>query len=598
MNNIAQPFEVLQQEGIILRAASLCIPIDSNEYMIESKDDNLSVGFISLKKPLKIDIRELDNDDLPSNLIIDSSILYLSKNISAKFYDSYIQLFFNWNTPIYLEPKKYCLSVFTNSTELTLLTAEKRNLDINDKAISVPSNIGNICIYSSFGWNKDLYKSTYLMFSLYRAQFNKSSSDDYIIQKKSFKVKLDSNAVIVEKNSNEVKILIDNHGLLSQLPNKSYRSKIRLSGFTKPIGGISETILNGVHNVVRENSNFIVIKVIEKASFSSRSDESRAYITLNRIVDKIHAICDYKEFPRTNIQSSITAYKGYTLNNKTYFNQYEKTTESIPLNREHHFEEYPLYGLSSLNKSDGSIDLKLTLSTDSEFVAPIIDLNKTNLILKSNSINNPAPIHKLKLKNTALAGTDTLVLQEINTQIDTDYFVIGDAFDQNTKITNIQESRILKLNKSILEDIPEGTIIRAFANISGYSYEENYRDETLNNSSSLSKYITKVFTVETPRLLAIVDTKINRPSESDVEVYFRTLNSTNIEESIFDQKWKQMTISKGNIVPFSNNKNEFKQVTFSGRDVNKYNMIQFKFVFKTKVSTKIPTIKDINLLFR
>ena len=121
---------------------------------------------------------------------------------------------------------------------------------------------------------------------------------------------------------------------------------------------------------------------------------------------------------------------------------------------------------------------------------------------------------------------------------------------------------------------------------------ESGSEAVASNGPNVSKYFTKVITLDEPADVSDVFLNVKQPSGTTVELYFRALGGqdADINTVAFTQATPETTIPTGNT---------FKEVHFATDPLGAgtaFSQIQFKIVMKSTRSSKVPEIKDLRAI--
>jgi hypothetical protein len=114
------------------------------------------------------------------------------------------------------------------------------------------------------------------------------------------------------------------------------------------------------------------------------------------------------------------------------------------------------------------------------------------------------------------------------------------------------------------------------------------------NSSSLSKYVTKKINLANASTFLRVKFAINLPVEAGIEVWYKTspVGSATEWNSI---PYTQMTPDAA-IPYYSNSTGRFIDASFSKKDMENYDSVKVKIVMKSTNSSEVPRIKDLRII--
>jgi hypothetical protein len=114
------------------------------------------------------------------------------------------------------------------------------------------------------------------------------------------------------------------------------------------------------------------------------------------------------------------------------------------------------------------------------------------------------------------------------------------------------------------------------------------------NSSSLSKYVTKKINLANASTFLRIKFAVNLPVEAGIEVWYKTspVGSATEWNSI---PYTQMTPDA--VIPYySNSTGRFIDASFSKKDMENYDSVKVKIVMKSTNSSEVPRIKDLRII--
>ena len=131
---------------------------------------------------------------------------------------------------------------------------------------------------------------------------------------------------------------------------------------------------------------------------------------------------------------------------------------------------------------------------------------------------------------------------------------------------------------------------------SGFNVPINFTNETSSTGgSSASKHITKPITLAQDAVGIKLILTANRPSSSDFQVYYRVAASDTV---LIDENW--ILISEQTNNPSDENEFVYRQYEYivggQAGNLPAFTQMQFKIVFRSTNSAKVPTIKDFRAI--
>lgn len=295
---------------------------------------------------------------------------------------------FKFPTPVFVEKnKKYALVIHAegNSPNYELWTAETGGTDLIT-GVQVFSNpaVGNLC-ESSDGYTWTAHQSEDLAFQIYRTRFTQTSS-----------------TAIFEHEPDDY-LIVDGFTRVS-----NSNIGLAVGQYVFSVNATSNTIINSGNNFP-----FGVIQEINEATGELTIDSSTGGFTANTIISiRTHAseelaratITEVKNIPTHAIVSKFNTfspgkssvsyrYKGVIGSPGSFSFD---TFREVKNNEEYEFNDQSRYVLSRSNEitelsSNSSSQMEIVLTTQNEYLAPMIDLKRgKSAISVENLINNDA----------------------------------------------------------------------------------------------------------------------------------------------------------------------------------------------------------------
>lgn len=183
-----------------------------------------------------------------------------------------------------------------------------------------------------------------------------------------------------------------------------------------------------------------------------------------------------------------------------------------------------------------SVTVRATLSTDSKYISPYIDLTRGNIALEDFIINN--------LTSNALTGTVTYSASS--------NFVVGTSTLFTSEIDAGEYVKFGNNQYRLVANVVNNTYMTVATNFieagSGVSISMENEENPTGPYVSESRYITRRVALndgfEATDLVVYLD--INRPAGTDVKVYYKILNES--DGDTFDQKfYQEMSLSNTKI---------------------------------------------------
>jgi len=380
VNPLAQTFFVDNQFGVVLTKAQL---------FFSAADAEL---------PVQIQIRPMVNGAPSENLMVPGSCVFVNAStISSALVDptgndlAAIQaspVSFEFDEPIYLNAwTEYALVVITQSTNYELWVAESEEFLHGSNQATVSSANGKGRLFkpqNSTVWQASINSS--LMYNLVRAKFSTTGS---AILSNAFvpATLLENNPIYTTQGSNNVYIRHPGHGLRAG-------DTAVLLGLepTTTYGGILGSAFNATHTVIDHDAEGYRIQLAGANSTTISGGDS--VLSARNIVFDIVTPYIESVLPQ---QTSLESFGKFTTGTAVSQNPvgYNKDTVyySVMAKNNRVFSSPKVLAHSvietvELGSGVSSADIKVDLKSASDYVSPILDLQRCSLITVENFIDD------------------------------------------------------------------------------------------------------------------------------------------------------------------------------------------------------------------
>jgi hypothetical protein len=368
-----------------------------------TKDDNHGV-------PVQCQIRPMENG-IPVNQPLPQAVKFVEPaNVNATALStatmSGIQgagTDFKFDEPIYLAPgEEYAIVLLAESTAYTVYVAETYEFVVGttSQRIAKQPTLGSLFLSQNGStWTPEQSKD--LMFTLYRADFNSTSSAVLNTQTPGTE-KLATNSIQTATSDSDVRVFHTGHGF-------STGDQVTISGITDTIAGVTAANMNGSRLVSEVDATGYTFKMgvdgVAPPNSNVRGGGANMVVTANTVFNTFLPQVQTLQVLNTNIsaEAKFTSSRSFGgASSRTAGRTYAKDTgfSSITLN-EFNFTDNSRVILTDSNATSGisgakSTTIKLNLSTNDSKVSPIIDLQRANFVGFENLID--------KLDSTGTGG--------------------------------------------------------------------------------------------------------------------------------------------------------------------------------------------------
>jgi len=511
--------------------------------------------------PIRLEVRPVENGVPSQDTILPGSVVILDPaDVVATDLNSNTTMAdvraaptsFNFESPLYLFGNtEYAFVLIANTQEYNVYVAEVEGFLIgsNTERVLKQPTLGSFFMsQNAITWTPDQKRD--MMFRARRAVFE-TSGTAYLENEQNPTIRLSSNPISTDSGSDLVTIVAPNHGFV--VNDKVFVDKVD-SGAN--VAWDSDTVIGGI-----QGSSIIGERTIQKVDgfgFQIQADSTATgtviggsnnvqidqNIPMNVAIPNIETIVLPNstltltaEF--TNGASLVTANAStnaqYGLSSSQIISPIEPISFNTPKVIASRRIEEDENTLLGAGSVDprGSIRIKAEFSTTDNFITPVIDMQQASVTALSNLIDN---------------------------QVDSDE---------------------AGLDLDVTVNVPI-----------------NYVDETAAaGGSALSKHLTRPINIAEPAVGLKVLLAANRPANSTVELYYRTLNAGSDD----DIQTKNFTLAPVESLPQTDeNANRFRQYEYTigglGGTLDPFTTFQLKIVMKSQNSSKIPRIRDLRAI--
>ena len=484
---------------------------------------------------------------------------------------------FRFKAPVFLLGNKTYAFVVKSPTsdKYSLWTSKVGDVQIgtNKKVVTQP-NTGSLFVSQNHGiWTED--KSMDITFALRRANFDVNSVANLhlqnyplsgkIIQKDPIQTGLDRiiNPTMTDNiyskrfgyNKSMVKVYHYGHGLVKG-------DMVLIDGVTGNPGNVPNSKLNTLHKVVDVDIDEFVIDVgltegERENIYTSKSGGDKVYCSFNRPYETIQLVSGLMTFQSSSLVATnrTTQHAGlptlpmvvdtdddYSVSYQGYnqVNSYRmETPEDIPLMDTYYYTgakqvagaiNEALYSDDSHLRGKKSMDTNVVMSTNDSRVSPVIDLDRTNMLVVHNMIDNPdgntsvtkgGQTATIRFKDS-ISGFNRDSVSFTTRSGETFTLPVSDVSRtaKSITITGVENvSQLLNASTFNTSGITDNVFDVTITPTSGFI------TETQNNGTTYSKWISKLFVFDTEcdgvevRLSSILY------DAGDIRVYYKARNS-------------------------------------------------------------------------
>lgn len=471
-------------------------------------------------------------------------------------------------------------------------------------------------------WTAEQYSD--LTFRINKAQFvTDQTSDILFVNKPLSRTVLEVNSLFASEGSSIVRVDQTNHGFVNG-------DKVRISAvdsgpFTTALGKeylVAENaedspITMQLLTVSNTSVNSYTVDVSElkagiTASYTGYFGGEAGLVTFQRQFNTLVPNIRFERYNNTDVSVSI----------QPLYSDYTPLDEFIVINRENvHFVD-PMIIASTDNEvgqlgNEKSFRLRVTMNSQDANLSPILNYKDSSVVLVRNIINDPDPdvmnIEPFDFVEIANATTMTFNYDELdpeNSYFETEDTTVWGDFEQ------ISEGNIIKVTGGTTSNVGKEFVVlsknrndtryRVYVDSSNIEFNDEvgvtatmslglrYVDESApSGTSCLSKYIHKAMSLSVPATALTVTLDLNLPSNTFIELYYRTTLS-NKNEDINSVNWKRLSSTRE--LRTVSNFSDFVEYQFTKTNIESFDACQIKVAFKSTNSAVTPRAKRLRVM--
>lgn len=339
----------------------------------------------NLQLPVSMHIRPMRNG-MPSDIeIVPGSTVYVPYSSVNTSSDGTSATVFEFEEPIYLNGlTDYALVVYAESPEYEIYISEldEQIIGSASQRVNVNPNLGSL-FYSQNGATFSADQKQDLKFDLIRAKFTPGASTAILGNASLPRKLLNPNSIQTFEDDSDVRVFSINHGL-------QVNDTVSISG-AATVGGLT---LNGDHTITKIDAGGFEFKASTTADSDEVGGGSLIITTKNIPYSIVWPNVSTLKPAGTNIYASFKGTSGKSFAGTETPYTVDADYTSINLNKNNFALEHN-YVIAADSIADTEIAvgaktalMSMNLTTDNEFVAPMIDLQRSSLTLIDNIIDN------------------------------------------------------------------------------------------------------------------------------------------------------------------------------------------------------------------
>lgn len=563
--------------------------------------------------PVELTLRKVEND-LPSpNVITNSSVVVDAANINTSS-NSTVATTFTFANPLYLESGQYCFTLSSDSKKNKVYVAEIGGVDIATDTLITKQPYAGVVYLSSNGTSWDVDQTKDIKFKIYRANITSTTATvDMVLKRNNFSsvniVNLETDPFISYNGTDVVRVLHDNHGF-------STGARVKFNGLPGTLYNLGNANIvarfNGINFNFVDNVEFTVSNVTNSSYtiILGTNVATTANITEGRFGGSSVVATTYLPYSSIYPSLSLNAPAQTAIAHKIKTTDTSLTVSSLqPINPDViDFDNTKLI-VDPRNRAvsmsgQESFVYRVELLTNDNYVSPTLTIPNSSVLFVTPDINYPASTDNLTVDIKNIATANTLIsfssagvvsIAGTNERANVKSMVPG-AFVTITGAGNSVNNGTFRLT-SVSSDGSTFSIPSAATEPTGNSISISYRpryiaEEAANGSSSKAKYITRKIELATPATGMLVRFAVSKPTNTDVEVYYKTRNVGDVD-SFETKEYAKLTFD----TPIKTTvKNQFVEVSQFVDNLTPFDALSIKIVYLSSDIAYYPEAKDLRVI--
>lgn len=567
---LAQSFVVPSKEGCFVTSIDL---------FFAKKDPVVTSWF---------EIRQVVNG-IPATQVVPGSKVVLKPTDITVSTDSSIPTKIKFPFPVYLAGEsEYAVVIGSDSNVNQVWVSEVGSRDVlTAERISDQPSLGSLFkSQNASTWTPEQLLD--LKFVLYRAKFSTGISTVEFENTVLPSVNLSANPIFFREGKAKARIFLKNHGMKTG-------DRVTISGATL-FAGVPIVELNKTHTIESANFDSFVIPLTTPATTTGFGGGNRMKSTRNVHYDYAYLSAGQMTFPGTSIKHFIRNTDTAYVKNLTSIDIQPETTIAMPTSS---LVASAVNQNQFMNASTKSLTTFARLISASDFVSPVLDMQRFSMTLIGSKIDAPSDSNNTLIDEISI-GTGTVSFS-------------GNRMTTSTAqslFLNLKEGRTLTISGAgvnngtflIFEIAPDGTYVdfvnANFTTATNLSktlvLNDNFVDEFVpEEGSAQAKYVIKPLQLLNPANDLRVFFDVSKKESTQIKLYYRVVENGSTA-NIKDVKWT--LVEPINAIQSTDNKFEFKEVEYYIQPGFLYSSAQVKIVMIDANRASDPVIKQLRMI--
>jgi hypothetical protein len=383
--------------------------------------------------------------------------------------------------------------------------------------------------------------------------------------------------------------------------------------FVNPIGGVPANQIYAQHVISDIALDSYCITVANAPTANGYFGGTTMRATRNMQYDEVQPLVQVQTFPETMTTFGIKTTSGRSVDGTQTPYIADTVFQPVLANENNKFFSPRLVG-SDINEATSlggnkSVTFNVTMKTDRDSLSPILDTQRTSLIVINNKVDSPTEENTnvgglddfplltstaIAFTANAITSTDTAARGILQTVAIGKFITVsgssGGTNDGTYLVTGVSDDGI-----TTTVTVNSTLTVQAAGSSVTLTAREFFVDEIAPvGSTTYSKYVTRRVNLATPSTFIRVKFAASIPADAMVEVYYKTapVGSTAPFEEVSYVKLD----SDQPITFVQNGSNTFVDVNYSATGLSEFDAIQVKLVMKSINSAAVPKIKDLRII--
>lgn len=389
--------------------------------------------------------------------------------------------------------------------------------------------------------------------------------------------------------------------------------------YTVPVNGIPTTELYTTHVISDVDMDSYCVTVATAATSTGYAGGSTMRATRNLQFDSVHPTLQLQTFSETMTTFGLKGASGKSVDSTTQV-AYVKDVNFIDVLANETNQFYaPKMIASEVNENqaapDGlggskSLTFNVTMKTTNDSVSPILDTQRTSLVVVNNKVNAPTEtnVNVGSLDDNTLLSANTAIAFSGSTITTTNATARGilQTVSVGKYLTTSGSANAANNGTFLITAVSDNgttttvTLVATFTTeTAGTAITIKQREIFVSeiapsNSTSISKYVTKRVNLANASNFLRIRFAASIPADASIEVYYRV--NTVGSNAVFDGTNYTLLAPDAPVTYVQVGSNQFIDMNYSTGDIADFDAVQVKLVMKSANTSAVPRMKDLRII--